>query len=198
MPATRKCCWPGAPCKAWARPLSHRRAVVPFFEGPRFTLVDAAFGPVFRYFDAFEALAGLHILGTLPSVAAWRSDLSLRPSAHAAVAADYPEMLRAFLMAKQSALSDRIAACALGGSVSSCWLKPLSLARWLSPEPCASAPRDDPACSRSFHRAGRSAPAVNNTSSGTSSRATKRLQASILLKSVVTEPLSQRARTPCL
>lgn len=87
-----------------------RRAAVPFFEGPRFTLVDAAFGPVFRYFDAFEALAALHILGTLPRVAAWRDAVSQRPSVQAAVAPDYPVLLLSFLMAKQSVLSDRIAA----------------------------------------------------------------------------------------
>lgn len=87
-----------------------RRAAVPFFEGPRFTLVDAAFGPVFRYFEAFEAFADLHILGTLPRVATWRKAISKRASVRAAVAPDYPDLLRSFLMAKQSVLSDRIAA----------------------------------------------------------------------------------------
>jgi glutathione S-transferase len=35
----------------------------PFFAGERFSFVDAVFGPVFRYFDTFDALADL---GALP------------------------------------------------------------------------------------------------------------------------------------
>ena len=31
----------------------------PFFAGSRFSLVDAAFGPVFRYFDVFDVIADL-------------------------------------------------------------------------------------------------------------------------------------------
>jgi glutathione S-transferase len=30
----------------------------PFFAGERFSLVDAAFAPVFRYFDLFDAMTG--------------------------------------------------------------------------------------------------------------------------------------------
>ena len=76
----------------------------PFFVGERFSLVDAAFGPAFRYFDTFDAIADLGILAGTPKVAAWRRALSDRPSVRSAVAADYPERLRQFLDAQASHL----------------------------------------------------------------------------------------------
>ena len=79
-----------------------------FFAGGQFSLVDAAFGPVFRYFDAFEALGGpgadLGILAGKPKVAAWRRALADRPSVRAAVSADYPERLSQFMEAQDSHL----------------------------------------------------------------------------------------------
>ena len=77
----------------------------PWFGGEAFGLVDAAFGPVFRYLDAFEALAGVHLAIGLPKVAAWRDALEARPSVAGAVAGDYPERLAAFLLARGSHLS---------------------------------------------------------------------------------------------
>ena len=81
----------------------------PYFAGAPFRLVDAAFAPVFRYFDAFEALAGLDIPSGLPRVRAWREALAARPSVQGAVGADYPERLAAFLAARGSHLSGLIA-----------------------------------------------------------------------------------------
>jgi glutathione S-transferase len=78
--------------------------VGPFFAGTRFSLVDAAFGPVFRYFDVFDTIADLGILTGKPKVAAWRRALAERPSVRAAVAPDYPERLRRFLDAQGSHL----------------------------------------------------------------------------------------------
>jgi len=76
----------------------------PFFAGERFSLVDAAFGPVFRYFDVLDEIADLGILAGKPKVAAWRRTLAARPSVRDAVAADYPERLRRFLDAQDSHL----------------------------------------------------------------------------------------------
>ena len=78
----------------------------PYFAGKRFSLVDAAFGPVFRYFDTFEAaLPSLGVFDALPKVRAWRAALAGRPSVRDAVAADYPERLALFLQARGSHLS---------------------------------------------------------------------------------------------
>ena len=76
----------------------------PFFAGERFSLVDAAFGPVFRYFDVFDEIADLGILSNKPNVAMWRRALATRPSVRDAVSADYSARLRQFLAAQDSHL----------------------------------------------------------------------------------------------
>src|SRR5262249_32761746 len=69
----------------------------PFFAGEQFSLVDAVFAPVFRYFDVFDAFADLRIFEETPKLRTWRAELARRPSVRAAVGADYPQLLRAFL-----------------------------------------------------------------------------------------------------
>jgi glutathione S-transferase len=70
----------------------------PYFAGDRFSLVDAVFAPIFRYFDVFDKLAELGIFKDVPKVRAWRSALASRPSVRSAVGVDYPHLLRAFLV----------------------------------------------------------------------------------------------------
>ncbi len=85
-------------------------AARPYFAGERFSLVDAAFGPVFRYFDTFEAtLPPLDVLDGAPKVRAWRAALAARASVQGAVTANYPERLAAFLRARRSYLSSLMA-----------------------------------------------------------------------------------------
>lgn len=76
----------------------------PFFAGERFSLVDAAFGPVFRYFDVFDEIADLGILARRPKIAAWRRALADRPSVRSAVTDDYRGRLWTFLRAQSSHL----------------------------------------------------------------------------------------------
>jgi glutathione S-transferase len=84
-------------------------AVGPWFAGERFGLVDAAFGPVFRYLDVFEQWGEPELTAGLPRMRAWRAALAQRPSVRQAVGSDYAERLTAFLLARGSALSHRIA-----------------------------------------------------------------------------------------
>jgi len=70
----------------------------PYFAGHAFSLVDAVFAPVFRYFDLFDELTGHGIFNDVPKVRAWRAELAQRPSVRTAVGADYPQLLRAFLV----------------------------------------------------------------------------------------------------
>jgi glutathione S-transferase len=77
----------------------------PWFDGENFSLVDAVFGPVFRYCDAFDRIGDFGILGSLPKLAAWRATLAARPSIKAAVPPDYPALLWNFLGARGSHLS---------------------------------------------------------------------------------------------
>lgn len=88
--------------------LEERLVAGPWFDGAAFSHVDAVFGPVFRYLDAFERIADLGLVAGLPKVARWRRALAVRPSVRAAVAADYPERLMAFLASRGSHLSSLI------------------------------------------------------------------------------------------
>jgi len=87
---------------AW---LEVRVAASPWFDGESFSLVDAAFGPVFRYFDVFDEIASFGILAGKPKLARWRKALASRPSVRSAVSADYPALLREFLKRRNSWLS---------------------------------------------------------------------------------------------
>ncbi|SEO81184.1 glutathione S-transferase [Rhodospirillales bacterium URHD0017] len=79
----------------------------PWFDGA-FSLVDAAFGPVFRYFDVFDRIDDFAILAGRPKVAAWRQALATRPSIAQAVGADYEARLERFLAQRNSHLSTLI------------------------------------------------------------------------------------------
>jgi glutathione S-transferase len=85
--------------------LETRVAAAPWFDGEAFSLVDAVFGPVFRYFDVFDSLADFGILAGKPKLASWRQALAARSSVRAAVSADYPVLLRDFLNRRNSWLS---------------------------------------------------------------------------------------------
>lgn len=76
----------------------------PFFAGAAFSLVDAVFGPVFRYFDVFDGIAETGVFAGLPRLASWRAALAARPSVRAAVAPDYPARLHAFLVRQEAHL----------------------------------------------------------------------------------------------
>ncbi len=82
----------------------------PYFAGERFTMVDAVFGPVFRYFDVFEQCADFGFFARTPRVRAWRSALAARSSVQGAASPDYPASLRAFLLARKSALANQLQA----------------------------------------------------------------------------------------
>lgn len=82
---------------------------LPYFAGDRFSLVDAAFGPIFRYLDAFEKDADLHLLNeSHRRVLRWRNALAVRPSVKDAIDEGYPDRLRQFLVRKGTAISKRI------------------------------------------------------------------------------------------
>jgi glutathione S-transferase len=81
----------------------------PYFSGGRFCIVDAVFGPVFRYFDVFEAIEDFGFFANTPRVSAWRAMLARRHSVIRAVRPDYESLLYAFLHARNSALSRSMA-----------------------------------------------------------------------------------------
>jgi glutathione S-transferase len=84
----------------------------PYFEGVRFSMVDAVFSPIFRYFDVFESLEDFGFFTHTPRVAAWRGALAARPSVQGAAHGDYASLLRQFLLRRNSAISRHVERCA--------------------------------------------------------------------------------------
>jgi glutathione S-transferase len=66
------------------------------------------FGPVFRYFDVFDAIGDFGFFAGLTKLSAWRAALAQRASVRAAARRDHPALLRTFLLARHSALSRRM------------------------------------------------------------------------------------------
>jgi glutathione S-transferase len=95
-----------AAIRARLEPLEATLGAGPWFAGEHFGLVDAVFGPVFRY---FEVIPPGGLFEGLNRLQAWRDALARRPSVRAAVRADYAELLLAFLLARGSALSRELA-----------------------------------------------------------------------------------------
>lgn len=69
----------------------------PFFAGAAFSLVDAVFAPIFRYFDVFDTITTHGVFEGLPRIAAWRKVLAARQSVRDAVTGDYADRLKGFL-----------------------------------------------------------------------------------------------------
>lgn len=85
----------------------------PWFSGDRFGLVDAAFGPLFRYLDVFEWRLGTPVVDLPAKVRAWSTNLAKRPSVRTAVSNDYAELLIDFIAARNSFLGKKLERYAL-------------------------------------------------------------------------------------
>ncbi len=89
--------------------LAQRSPTGPFFDGEKFSLVDAVFGPIFRYFDVFEKIDSFGFFLDAPCVLAWRKLLAKHTCVMNAVDTDYEANLQNFLKLKHSALSKKMA-----------------------------------------------------------------------------------------
>lgn len=79
----------------------------PWFAGSAFSLVDAAFAPVFRYFEVFEQFHASTVLAHSPKAAQWAARLLQRDSVKLAVGPNYAELLRLFVERKGGVLGAR-------------------------------------------------------------------------------------------
>jgi len=77
----------------------------PFFSGDKFHLIDAVYGPIFRYFDVFDRFTNLNIFDNLIRTKAWRIALQQRSSVQLAVTPEYPELLLQFIKKRNSYFS---------------------------------------------------------------------------------------------
>jgi glutathione S-transferase len=88
----------------------------PYFSGSAFSMVDAVFAPIFRYFDLLSLVVSQPIFNDLPRVSAWRSSLADRPSVMSAVEDDYASRLQRHLVNQQALLSGSIRNDLVAGS----------------------------------------------------------------------------------
>ena len=79
----------------------------PYFAGEQFSLIDAVYAPIFRYFDVLEAVN--FDFSDSPNVEVWRQALQDRASVRNAVVEDYPQRLLTFLKQRHSYLSTLLA-----------------------------------------------------------------------------------------
>lgn len=77
-----------------------------WFDGA-FGLVDASYGPVFRYFESLDALLDGELWEELPHTLAWRRSLAEHPAVQAGAHPEYAVRLRRFLQARQSLIAER-------------------------------------------------------------------------------------------
>ena len=80
----------------------------PYFAGEAFSIVDAVFAPVFRYFDVFDTIGDLGVFAATPKVRVWRAALAGRASVTGAVVPDYPDRLRAFVARQRGVMAERM------------------------------------------------------------------------------------------
>jgi glutathione S-transferase len=88
--------------------LEAQLGVGPYFNGPDFSLVDAAFGPVFRYFDVIENYGNFEFFADRPKVMSWRSSLNERQSIQQAAVHDYAQRLHRFFLERKSLIANLI------------------------------------------------------------------------------------------
>lgn len=94
-------------CRVRFEQLEDAVGEAPYFDG-EFSIVDAAFAPIFRFFETFDQIGDFGMLADLPKIAAWRRALAERPSVQAAVQSDYADLFKTYLKGKDSALASRI------------------------------------------------------------------------------------------
>jgi glutathione S-transferase len=70
----------------------------PYFNGERFSLVDAALAPALQRLTFFEQIvSGLDVFGPLPRIARWRDALLARPSVQRSTASELDQRFRRYL-----------------------------------------------------------------------------------------------------
>lgn len=84
----------------------------PYFAGDRFTMVDAVYGPVFRYFDVFDRWVDLALFQDLDDLEQWRGQLRNRASVQQAVRFDYDQRLTGFVTRRGGFLAGLMAGTA--------------------------------------------------------------------------------------
>ncbi|MFW6767648.1 glutathione S-transferase family protein [Acinetobacter pittii] len=70
----------------------------PYFSGANFSMVDAVYAPIFRYFSIIDASVSESIFEGLARVSAWKALLAQRESVKAAVPTEYAQLFQNHLI----------------------------------------------------------------------------------------------------
>lgn len=74
----------------------------PYFNGPDFALIDAAYAPIFIRLDVFRELLGLEITAQLPRIHAWQSILLALPEVQQARVPELPDLFRQLITSRDA------------------------------------------------------------------------------------------------
>jgi len=74
----------------------------PFFNGEAFSLIDAAYAPIFIRLDIFRDMLGLRISEDLPKIHAWQKALLALPEVDKARVPELPDLFRALITSRNS------------------------------------------------------------------------------------------------
>jgi len=77
----------------------------PYFNGEKFSLVDAVYGPLFRIILLLQETKNIHFYEDTPNVAAWQQILLAHPSIIKSVPENYNVEMKAYLERQESVLN---------------------------------------------------------------------------------------------
>jgi len=80
----------------------------PYFNGSDFSLIDAAYAPIFIRLDVFADLLDLHILDELPKMQAWAKQLLAMPAVQAARVPELPDLFRQLITSRDAYAQNRL------------------------------------------------------------------------------------------
>ncbi|HEY5738069.1 MAG TPA: glutathione S-transferase family protein [Gammaproteobacteria bacterium] len=80
----------------------------PYFNGAEFSLIDAAYAPIFIRLDVFSELLDLQILDELPKMRAWASKLLAMPAVQSARVAELPDLFRDLITSRNAYAKNRL------------------------------------------------------------------------------------------
>lgn len=76
----------------------------PFFNGPNFSVIDAAVAPAFMRIALLEGIRPVGLLGGLIKMQRWSDALLARESVRTSVVPEFPDLLRDYIAASESYL----------------------------------------------------------------------------------------------
>ena len=104
------------------RPRSAKNALArrgndgPFFNGPKFSLVDAAYAPFLQRYTFMSRLRPLGIIEKFPHLAAWRDALLAAPAVKASTVANIEDVWQENLILRKRWLAKYVSQGVLGAS----------------------------------------------------------------------------------